>query len=206
MDTAEKRVAHLANRKKLLGSVAVLGVAAAVAGLGTFSTFSDSTSPVSTQITSGVVSLSLTDNGAVATVPFQGGTFLAGDSQSKPLDLVNDGNTAMASVTMASSATASSALDTDAVNGLQLTVTSCSVPWTGSAGSWTCGGTTRSFYSGRIVTTQVLTGAASLAAGGVDHLLLTATLPSTASGSTFQNVSSTLSFVFTGAQRSGSAR
>ena len=206
MDTAEKRIAIPANRKKLLGSVAVLGVAAAVAGLGTFSTFSDSTSPVNTQITSGVVSLSLTDNGAVATVPFQGGTFLAGDSQSHPLDLVNDGNTAMASVTMASSATASSALDTDTVNGLQLTVASCSMPWTGSGGSWSCGGTTRTFYTGPIVTSQVLSGAASLAAGGVDHLLLTASLPSTASGSTFQNVSSTLSFVFDGVQRAGASR
>lgn len=205
MEAARNRLADLAARKKLLGSVAVLGVAAAVAGLGTFSTFTDSTSPVSTQITSGVVSLSLTDNGATATMPFQGGTFLAGDSQSHPLDLVNDGNTAMTSVTMASSATASSALDTDTTNGLQLTVTSCSVPWTGSGGSWSCSGTTRTFYAGPIVTSQVLSGAASLAAGGVDHLLLTATLPSTASGSTFQNVSSTLSFVFTGAQRSGSA-
>jgi hypothetical protein len=206
MEAARNRLADLAARKKLLGSVAVLGVAAAVAGLGTFSTFTDSTSPVNTQITSGVVSLSLTDNGAVATVPFQGGTFLAGDSQSHPLDLVNDGNTAMTSVTMASSATASSALDTDTANGLQLAVKSCSVPWTGSGASWSCSGTTRTFYTGPIVTSQVLTGAASLAAGGVDHLLLTASLPSTASGSTFQNVSSTLSFVFTGAQRSGSAR
>jgi hypothetical protein len=206
MEAAHNRLASLAARKKLLGSAAVLGVAATVAGLGTFSTFTDSTAPVNTQISSGIVSLNLTDNGAVATMPFQGGTFLAGDSQSHPLDLVNDGNTAMNSVTMASSATASSALDTDTTNGLQLTLASCSVPWTGSGSSWSCGGTTRTFYTGPIVTTQVLTGAASLAAGGVDHLLLTAKLPSTASGATFQNVSSTLSFVFTGAQRSGSAR
>lgn len=192
-------------RNKLGGSLAVLGVAAAVAGFGTYGTFTDSTAPVDTAIDSGVVSISLQDDGAVATLPFQGGMFVAGDSQSHPLDLVNDGESALASVTMTSTAPTSSALDTDTENGLQLTVSSCSVPWTGSGDSWTCGGTTRTFYAGPIVTSQVLGGAASLAPGGTDHLLLTASLPSTASGSSFQNASSTLSFVFTATQRSGSA-
>lgn len=205
MEATRIRLAGPANRKKLLGSIAVLGVAAAVAGFGTYSTFNDTTTPVNTQITAGVLSLTLKDNGAVATVPFAGGTVLAGDSRSKPLDLVNDGDTGLASVTMTSSATVSSALDTDPTNGLQLTLTSCSVPWTASGNSWSCSGTTHGFYSGPIVTSQVLTGAASLAAGGVDHLLLSALLPSTASGSAFQNASSTLSFVFNGVQRSGSA-
>src|SRR4051812_956926 len=99
MEAAHSRLADTASRKKLLGSAAVLGVAATVAGLGTFSTFTDSTAPVNTQISSGVVSINLTDNGATATMPFQGGTFLAGDSQSHPLDLVNDGNTALNTVT-----------------------------------------------------------------------------------------------------------
>jgi hypothetical protein len=206
MEATRNRLTGPAARKKLLGSVAVLGVAAAVAGFGSYSTFNDTTTPVNTQITSGVLSLSLKDNGAVATVPFAGGTFLAGDSHSKPLDLVNDGDTAHSSVTMTTSATTSSALDTDQTNGLQLTVTSCSVPWTASGSSWSCSGTTRGFYTGPIVTSsQALTSAASLAVGGVDHLLLTALLPSTASGASFQNASSTLSFVFTGSQRSGSA-
>lgn len=206
MAAIHTRLAASAARKKVLGSVAVAGVAATVAGLGTYSQFTDSTAPVNAQISSGVLSLSLQDDGAVATVPFQGGTFLAGDSQSKPLDLVNDGDTALSSVSMMSSATASSVLDTDPVNGLQLTVASCSTPWSGSDSSYTCGGTTRTFYSGPIIANQALSGAASLAPGGVDHLLLTATLPSTASGSAFQNVSSTLNFVFTGAQRPGSTR
>ncbi len=204
MDIAHRWLTGSPTRNKLVGSVAVLGVAAAVAGLGTYSTFTDSTTPTNTAISTGVVSISLMDQGAVATMPFQGGTFLAGDSQSHPLDLVNDGDSGLVSVTMTSTATTSSALDTDTVDGLQLAVTSGSVPWTGSGSSWTCSGTTKNFYAGPIVTSQVLSGAASVAAGATDHLLLTASLPSSASGSTFQNVSSTLSFVFTGTQRSGS--
>ena len=53
---------------------------------------------------------------------------------------------------------------------------------------------------------KALSGAASLAVGGVDHLLLTAALPSTASGDAFEGATSSLDFVFTGTQRAGSAR
>jgi hypothetical protein len=118
-----------------------LGVAGAVAGLGTYSTFTDSTTPVATAVTSGVLSISLMDGASVATAPFQGGTFMAGDSVSKALDLVNDGDTGLASVTMRSWATDSSVLDTDKVNGLQLLVRDCSVPWAGSGAAASCAGT-----------------------------------------------------------------
>jgi hypothetical protein len=192
--------------RKVAGSAAVLGVAAAVAGLGSYGAFTDSTTPVTTAVTSGVLSLSLMDGGSTATVPFEGGTFLAGDSVSKALDLVNAGNTALASVAMRSWASESSVLDTDKVNGLQLQVRDCSVPWTGSGASLSCGGTVVAMYSGPMVATQVLSTPASLVAGGVDHLLLTASLPSTATGAAFQNVSSSLGVVFDGVQRVGAGR
>ena len=54
---------------------------------------------------------------------------LAGDSRGHRIDLVNDGDTALGSVTFDSWATSSSILDTDAVDGLQLSVESCSVAW-----------------------------------------------------------------------------
>jgi hypothetical protein len=192
--------------RKIVGSAAVLGVAAAVAGLGTYSTFTDSTAPVATGVTSGVVSISLMDGASVATAPFQGGTFMAGDSVSKALDLVNDGDTGLASVTMRSWATESSVLDTDTVNGLQLLVRDCSVPWSGSGSAASCAGSEATLYSGPVVTTHELATPASLAAGGTDHLMLTATLPATADGSAFQAVSSSLSFVFDGVQRAGADR
>jgi hypothetical protein len=192
--------------RKVVGSAAILGVAAAVAGLGTYSTFTDSTTPVATGVTSGVLSISLMDGASVATAPFQGGTFLAGDSVSKALDLVNDGDTPLASVTMRSWATRSSVLDTDQVNGLQLLVRDCPVAWTGSGAAASCAGAASTLYSGPVVTTRELANPASLAAGGVDHLMLTATLPSTAGGSAFQAVSSSFSFAFDGVQRAGADR
>jgi hypothetical protein len=192
--------------RKIVGSAAILGVAAAVAGLGTYSTFTDSTTPVATAVTAGVLSISLMDGASVATAPFQGGTFMAGDSVSKALDLVNDGDTGLASVTMRSWATDSSVLDTDKVNGLQLLVRDCPVPWTGSGAAASCTGTASTLYAGPVVTTRQLATTASLAAGGTDHLMLTATLPGTADGPAFQAVSSSLSFVFDGVQRAGTDR
>src|SRR4051794_26213018 len=191
--------------RRVAGSVAVLGVAAAVAGLGTYSTFTDSTSPVNTGVATGVLSLSLQSGGTAATVPFNGGAMMAGDSVRQVLDLVNDGTTAFGSVTMKMSATSSSILDTDPDNGLQLSVVSCSTPWSGSGASWSCSGTQSAVYSGPMVMTKVLTGA-SVDPGGVDHLLLTASLPASAGGAAYQGKASTLSLAFDGVQRAGAGR
>jgi hypothetical protein len=192
--------------RRTAGSIAVLGVAAAVAGLGTYSTFTDSTSPVNTGISTGVLSLSLQSGGTQATVPFQGSALLAGDSVSQPLDLVNDGTLAFGGLTMKMSATASSILDTDTVSGLQLRVQNCASAWSGSAGSYSCAGGASTVYAGPVVVTRTLSGAASLAPGGVDHLLLTASLPASANSSAYQGQASTLSLVFDGAQRAGAGR
>jgi hypothetical protein len=127
---------------------------------------------------------------------------MAGDSAGYPLDLVNDGTTAFGSVTMKVSATSSSILDTDPTNGLQLKVQKCSVAWSGSS----CSGTASTLYSGPMVVTQALGSAASLTPGGVDHLLLTASLPATANGAAYQGKQSTLSLVFDGVQRAGAGR
>jgi hypothetical protein len=188
------------------GSAAVLGVATAVAGLGTYSSFTDSTSPVQTGVDSGVLSLSLQANGATATQPFDGSSLLAGDSISQVLDLVNDGTTAFGSITMAMSATVSSILDTDRVNGLQLAVESCSEPWSGSGPGRSCAGTRTPVYSGPMVVSRALTNSASLDPGGVEHLLLTASLPASASSAAYQGQASTLSLVFEGVQRAGADR
>jgi hypothetical protein len=188
----------------VVGAIAAVGAAAAVAGLGTFGDFTESTAPVDTRVDTGVVSIALSQAGDSGTVPFAGGQMLAGDSRTHLVDLVNDGNTALGSVTLKSWASASSILDSDRANGLQLSVESCSVAWSADK---SCAGARGSFYSGPIlVTDQALTGAASLAPGAVDHLLLTATLPATASGDAFEGATSALNFVFTGTQRTGTAR
>ena len=207
--TIRSRVAnrHRTTAARIVGTVGVLGAAAAIAGLGTFGSFTTSSAPVDTKVDSAVLSINVADAGDALTMPFGGGLFLAGDSRSYRVDLVNDGNAALGSLTMTSRATASSILDTDTVHGLQLAVESCSVAWTVADSAYSCAGTQKSFYSGPIVASgQALSGAASLAVGGVDHLLMTAALPSTASGDAFEGASSSLEFFFTGTQRAGSAR
>ena len=49
-------------------------------------------------------------------------------------------------------------------------------------------------------------GAASTSVGGVDHLLLTASLPSSASGNAFEGATTSLDFVFHGTPRAATAR
>ncbi len=195
------------NRARVAASVAVLGATGAVAGLATYGTFTDSTSPVVTTTATGVLSIDLSQAAGAATLSlFPNGGFLAGDSESSPIDLVNDGTTALSRVSLASHATTSSALDTDAVHGLQLTVRDCSEDWAQAGGVWSCAGTATTLYSGRILLDQALPAVDSLAPGGVDHLLLTATLPATAPDEAVAGASSALDFTFTAVQRDGAAR
>ena len=191
---------------KIVGAICAVGAAVAVAGLGTYGNFTDSTSPVGTRVDSGVLSIDVSQPGG-ASVPFSGGMMLAGDSRSAVIDLVNDGTTPLSAVTLRSWATSSSVLDQDTVNGLQLTVESCSVAWTSGAGAPTCSGTSRLYFTQPIVVSNVaLTSSAALAAGATDHLKLTAALPSSASGDAFEGATSNLNFQFTGTQKAGGAR
>ncbi|MFW3171478.1 hypothetical protein [Geodermatophilus sp. CPCC 206100] len=196
-----------ATRSRVLASAGVLGVAAAVAGLGTFGTFTDSTTPVLTQLDTGVLSIALTEAADAATLSlFDNGSFLAGDAESSAIDLVNDGTVPLSELRMTSVAKTSSALDTDADHGLQLAVESCSVAWRLTAGAWACSGTTVSHYDGPIVADPVLAGSPGLAPGGVDHLLLTASLPSTTTADTVADAVSDLDFTFGAVQRDGAPR
>jgi hypothetical protein len=191
---------------KIVGAISAVGAAVAVAGLGTFGNFTDSTSPVGTRVDSGVLSIDVSQPGG-ASVPFAGGMMLAGDSRSAVIVLVNDGTTPLSAVTLRSWATSSSVLDQDTVNGLQLSVESCSVAWTSGAGAPTCSGTSRLYFTQPIVVNNVaLTASAALAAGATDHLKLTAALPSSASGDAFEGATSNLNFQFTGTQVAGGAR
>jgi hypothetical protein len=191
----------------IVAAMGAVGAAAAIAGMATYGDFTDSTSPVNTDVETGVVSINLNEAGDSGTVPFAGGLMLAGDSRSHLVDLVNDGDTALGSITFDSWATSSSVLDTDTAQGLQLSIESCSVPWAEAGSDYTCGGTERAFYAGPIVVDdRALGGAASLAAGATDHLLLVASLPATATGDAFEGATSELSFQFTATQRTGSAR
>jgi hypothetical protein len=202
-----KNILSSPNARKVVGSLGVLGAAAAVAGLGTFGTFTDSSTPIASTIASGTLSIDVTQQGF--TVPVTTSNFVPGDSLTRAVNLVNDGSSALGSVSLASSVATPSILTTDATNGLQLAVKSCSVPYTqggtASAATYTCSGTERLLGSGPVVNNMTLSNPASLAAGGTDYLTFAISLP-TSADNTFQGKSAALSLTFTGTQRTGSAR
>ncbi len=191
-----------ATTRKVLGSLAVIGTAAAVAGLGTFGTFTDSTTPISAQVTSGTVSINLSEPVAI---PATTAGFLPGDSLTRPVTLTNDGNSPLSSVNLGVTTTNPTVLTTDKTNGLQLALKSCTVPWTQNGAATTCTGTETLVHSGSAIGDRPVPGAASLTPGGVDHLAVTIALPTTA-GNDFQGKTSTLSLTFSGVQRAATAR
>jgi hypothetical protein len=190
---------------KVVGTVIVLGATAAVAGLGTFGNFTGSTTPVDTQVGSGVVSIDLTAAAAYANVQFPQGGMRPGDSFATPFDLVNDGETTLSSVSARMVATRSSLLDSDEDDGLQLTLESCDRSWSVVGQGYACGGSVTEFYAGPLAGEHQLDGALSLAADGVDHLLARIALPTTA-GNEMQGQVTALSVVFSAVQREGAAR
>jgi hypothetical protein len=202
-----KKIASSPNARKVVGSLGVIGAAAAVAGMGTFGTFTDSSTPVATTIQSGTLSIDVTQQGYA--VPVTTSNFVPGDSMTRAVNLINDGSSALGSVTLASTVTTPSILTTDTTNGLQLAVKSCSVAWTqggtAQAPTYTCAGTERTLGSGPVVSNMILNNPASLVAGATDYLTFAISLP-TAADNSFQGKSAALSLTFTGTQRTGSAR
>ena len=186
--------------RKLLLSIAVLGSAASIAGLGTFATFTSSTSTSHT-IASGTLSLTAPVNrlGTGAS------PIAAGDTMQRAIDLSYSGTISFGSATLTTSATSSSLLDTDATNGLQIAIDKCSQAWTesGPPYTYTCGGATSSVLASRaLIGSAIALSNLTLAAGSTDHLRVTVTLPSSADN-TLENKSSTIDYTFTGVQRAG---
>jgi hypothetical protein len=188
---------------RIAASLGVLAAGGAVMGLGTFGTFTDSTTPVDAAVNGGVVSLDLSGPGRLGTVPLAFDGVLPGGATTRTVSIVNDGSSDLASVTMTAVATVSSVLDTDRSLGVQMTVSSCSVPWSPDA---VCAGAERTVLpDGPVIREAALDRPASLAPGGTDHLALTVSLPETA-GNEFAGRSSALEFTFTAVQRPGTAR
>ena len=194
-------------RNKILMSAALLGTAAAAAGLGTFGSFTSATS-ASSSVSSGTVSIALgAANTAANRFSVAASGLVPGDTVQRAVTLTNAaGNQALSSIVLTTTATTSSKLDTDPTLGLQLKIDSCSTPWTetGTAPAYvySCSGTTKSVLASRalIGSNLALSNLSALAANNVDNLVATMTFP-TAADNSFQNQSSVVSFTFTGTQR-----
>jgi hypothetical protein len=192
---------------KVVASVAILGAAAGVASLATFASFTSSTAAQAQSLSSGTVSITL---GAANRLTVGATNLVPGDTIQRAVDITNNGSagtSSVGSVSLTTTASPSSLLDTDTTNGLQMVVDKCSVAWTesGPPYTYTCGGTTTSVLASKAVigNNVALSNMSSVTAGNTDHLRVTLTLPA-AAGNTLQGQSSTLSYVFTASQRAAS--
>jgi spore coat-associated protein N len=198
------RAKRAGTTKKLIATIAVLGAAASIAGFGTYASWTSTTSQSHT-ISSGTVTIALGATGAATNRLNIGASAVApGDTIQRSVDLTNSGSLDLASVTLTTTASPSSLLDTDTTNGLQMVIDKCSVAWTeaGPPYTYSCSGSTTTLVASRaVIGSNISLGSLSaLTAGGTDHLRVTLTLPSGA-GNTLQNQSSTISYAFTGTQR-----
>jgi spore coat-associated protein N len=205
---AASRVFQLVRRltvgQRLVITAASLMLSVGLTGAGLYATFTTSATASHTASTA-TMSLTLGATGASTnrlTVDASG--LMPGDSYARSFDLTNGGSSALAGITLTTSASPSSLLDTDATNGLQMVLQRCSVAWTETGSSpsfaYSCSGTTSSVLASRAIigTSIALSNVTATAVSTTDHLLLTVTLP-VAADDTFQGLSSTLSFSFNGA-------
>ncbi|WP_284979224.1 TasA family protein [Arthrobacter sp. fls2-241-R2A-200] len=192
---------------KILASVALVGTAAAVAGMGTYGAFTSSTS-ASQAVTAGTITIALGAPGVNNTLNVPVAGLLPGDKVEKLVTLSNTGNSDLNTVSLTTTAGATaSLLTTDTVNGLQLTIENCSTAWTGAAAPYTCTGTkTTVLASAPVITAnQALTNLTSVSATKTDNLKVTTAFPTTAND-TFQGATSTISFAFNATQRTATTK
>jgi spore coat-associated protein N len=193
---------------KVLASLALIGTAAGVAGLGTYGAFV-STTQANTAVKTGAVALGLGAPGEANRLNVAALGLLAGDKVERTVTLTNVGEQDFSAVTLATTAAPASLLSTDR-NGLKLLVESCPVAWTESGTSpafkYTC---TR--HKSTVLVAEravlladpvVLEGLQALTAKQSDYLRVTMTLPDAATQS-FTGLKSTIGFNFTATQRAG---
>jgi spore coat-associated protein N len=195
---------------KVLASVALVAAAAGVAGLGTFGSFTSTTS-ASEAVGTGTVKIDLGASGAANRLSVAASGLVPGDTVQRAVTLTNNGSEDLSTVSLTTAATTSSKLDTDATNGLQLLIESCSTGWTEAgtapAYTYTCSGTTKTVLASRPIVgaNQTLSNLQSVASTKTDSLRVTVTLPTTADN-TFQGLNSVVGFDFTGTQRTATAK
>ncbi|GAA5030661.1 hypothetical protein GCM10023258_28160 [Terrabacter aeriphilus] len=210
MRTTTRKPARTNTSGKVLASVALVAAAAGVAGLGTYGSFTSTTSASATT-TAGTVKVELGAPGATNRLSVAATGLVPGDTIQRAVTISNTGNQDLGSLSLTTSASPSSKLDTDTTNGLQLVVESCSKAWTEAGTSpaftYTCGGTTKTVLATRPVigTNLALSNLASVASGQSDNLRVKLTFPD-AADNTFQGQSSVIGLDFTGTQRAATNR
>ena len=207
----------IAVRTKLLITALAVSGTAAVAGLGTFGTFTSATAAQTPTAASGTVSLDFGPGGTTNRLAVGATGLAAGDTMQRGFTLRNSGTIADASITMAVSDSTPSLLDSVAgvANGLTVEVDRCSTGFTESTGTpytYTCSGTRTTVLAATPVATVegdgatgiTLPGLSALNPSGSDSLMALFTLPSSA-GNAYQGLTSTMSISFTATQRTATS-
>jgi predicted ribosomally synthesized peptide with SipW-like signal peptide len=195
--------------KKAVLSAGLLALLAGVVGMGAFALFTD-TQSVSQADTTGTVTLAdISVNAANNRLSVGASNLAAGDTIQRTVNVKNTGTITLSTITLTTSATTSSVLDTDATNGLQMVIDKCSQAWTETGGppyTYTCGGSTNSVVASTpvLVTNQSLANV-SLTGGADNFLRVTLSLASSA-GTPLEGKSSTIQYSFTATQRAGQAQ
>lgn len=205
---SQTRGAHIRSdrwTKKLGLTAALVALLGGLVGFGAYALFTNSQS-VSQSVSSGTVVLAgVSTNAPNNRLSIGASNIAAGDTISRAVDVKDIGTIALSGVTLTTTATTSSLLDTDAVNGLQMVINACSVPWTeaGPPYTYTCSGTTTPVLASTpVIASNVSLNSLNLAAGVDNYLVVTLTLP-TSAPNTLQNQSSVINYTFTATQRAG---
>lgn len=209
---------NLTRTQKVLFSVAAVGGAAGLAGLGTFAAFTDTDSGTQ-EIRSGTINVNLGTNEDNRLAVVANG-LVPGDTVQRRVTLTNAGSENLASLTLTTTATTSSLLNTDTTQGLHTKIEKCAgaLGWreqgTGPY-SYTCDQSVAGDNQGLRTTVLArrpilgsalpLSNLSVLTAGTTDDMVVTADLPTTAPN-TMQGLSSVIQYSFDATQRSGTNR
>jgi spore coat-associated protein N len=191
-------------RTKAVVAGGLVALTAAGVGGAAFATFTG-TSTASQTVSSGTVTLTpIGTNGTLQRLSIGASNIAAGDTIQRAVTMQN-GSLDLASIQLTTAAAPSTLLDTDATNGLQMTIDSCATAWTevGTVApfTYTCsGGATSVLASRPVIGTNIALSNLTLTNGLTNNLRVTLTLASTA-GNTLQNLSSTIGYTFTATQR-----
>jgi spore coat-associated protein N len=180
------------------------GAALVALGVISFNAWANFTASQSTtnQIATGTMTITIADGPTAFSSNISG--MVPGDHAERFVDIHTGGTLTMSALKLASDAScggcSSSALDTDATNGLQFVVDTCDQAWTLHAGATaTCGGTSASVLSTGPVIMSATTMSNVDTDGTTDHLRFQWLLPSGAND-TFQGLTSKIEYVFSGVQ------
>jgi predicted ribosomally synthesized peptide with SipW-like signal peptide len=203
--------------KKILLSLAAVGTSAAIAGLGTFATFTSTTSATH-QVTAGKVAIALGASGAANRLSVSATSVVAGDTINRVVDLISTSTDPLANVKLTTTASPSSVLDTNTTDGLQMYIRNCPTSWVEAGSSpsytYTCAAGVTDVLGTSSTPVNIITANATLATltatttgSTTDHLLIQVTLPTTNTNANLASPpTSTIQYSFTGTQRAAAIR